>query len=188
MIRTATLLCALAILAACSAAPERAPVDETSTAPGFAAAAIVDIAVVRAVCPEGSDELLGPDLRAAARKALINDKSYAVPVDSFVDGVIAQKNVEPARAAEAMGSDGVLAIRLEQWDAGAFMGSGRITASATATLYGKNGVELWKHTLKDRAVLYGGTVNGSNYREAIVAVTRTFAAEVLATLPRKIAR
>ncbi|MSR75190.1 MAG: hypothetical protein EXS14_06960 [Planctomycetes bacterium] len=188
MIRYTTLLCAFAFLVACTNTPERTPVDQTTTAPDFAAAAVVDIAVVRPVCPEGSDELLGPDLRAATRKALINEKQYAVPVDSFVDGVIAQTNLEPTRGAEAMGSDGVLSIRLEQWEAGAFIGSGRVVAGAKATLYGKGGKVLWEHTLKDRTVLYGGAVNGSNFREAIVAVTRTFASEVLATLPRKLAR
>lgn len=188
MIRCTALLAVLALFVACSTPPERKPVDETTTSPGFTGAGLVDIAVVRPACPAGADELLGPDMRAAARKALINEKSYAVPVDSFVDGVIAQKGVAPVQAAEALGSDGVLSITLEQWDATTFLGSGRVTASAVATLHDRKGSELWRHTLRDRTVLYGGSVNGSNYREAIVSVTRSFAAEVLATLPRKPAR
>lgn len=169
---------------ACSTPPAAPPVDEVNESPEFAKAHVVDIAVVRPVVPTGSDEHLSQRLREAFRKTLITEKSYAVPTANFVDGAVAGGS----SSAETMQSDGVLTLALDEWNKDAFLSSGRVKAAGKLTLTGKNGAVLWERRFTQRAVLYSGTVQVGAMREAEEAVMKSFAADILANLPKKLAR
>ncbi len=169
---------------ACSTPPATPPVDEVSESPEFAKAHVVDIAVVRPVVPAGSDEHLSARLREAVRKTLISEKSYAVPTSNFVDGTL----VGGSASAEAMHSDGILTLALDEWNRDAFLSSGRVKAAGKLTLTGKNGAVLWERRFTERTVLYPGTVQAGAMREAEEAVMKSFAADILASLPKKLAR
>jgi hypothetical protein len=169
---------------ACSTPPAVQAIDEVTVNLDFASAGVVDIAVLRPAVPANSDEFLAPRLREAVRKALITDKNYAVPTASFVDGAIAGGN----NSAEAMQSDGLLTLAIDEWNRDAFLSSSRVKAAGKVTLTGKNGELLWERRFTERTVLYPGTVHPGAMREAEDVVMKSFAADLITSLPKKKAR
>lgn len=179
---TPLLVLAFLLVACQSPAPPRAPQHEIWTAPTFADAELVDVAVPAPKLPEASKPVHAEGLREAARTHLIRVKGYASPDASYVDEKAGERS--GLAAARAVNSDAVLVIELTKVDDSEFLGRGRLWVSGRLSLVGPDG-ELWRATFTDHLQIAATDPNTIAADQAIADTLGALVRQKMVSLPPK---
>lgn len=188
--KSCVALGAFLLLVACAEAPVASVEDRTTVSPAFAAAQVVDVAVLPPTAETPDQELIRGRIRHTAHTYMIDEKNYAVPEDRFVDQAVTTLpgGSDPGQSATAAGSDAALLVSITQWDTDDLVPKGRIHAGGTVSLYGKDRSVYWERTFRNKMVLADRNVTAANRGEVVDTMVRDLIRDLLSTMPPKPAR
>ena len=187
MIRALVAVSLAAVLLAACGTVERRPEEHSVVDPALAKTDIVEVAPLPTLIPTQDDGVTAGMLDRQLRPVLIERKHYAVPTAQFIQSKLGGRTLSPEEARQAIGTDAVLQISLDEWDTRELQPRGRIWIGGEVVLTGF-GKTLWRFTFRDRLYAVPFAVTASNQRDALESLTRDITQDLLEGLPTHRAR
>ncbi|MCB9833178.1 MAG: hypothetical protein H6807_11955 [Planctomycetes bacterium] len=180
----APLALVLTLLVACQSAPLREPREDFSAAEDFKSRGVTDIVVlpIDASAPARPGESENERLPAVAMRQMLRDyliqqKHYAAPTATWVDG---RKD-----RGEAWDTDALLGVSVDQWDTSALEQRGVVYVSALFELKSPGGESLWRYRCNDMQLSIAGARGAERSAEDVHEAARLLTETALSRLPHK---
>ena len=175
-------LLVVAAVSGCRSAELREPVEKHRAAADFTDRGVKEIAVLPIDTSTLPEERIGLipvlEMRLRGRRFLIGRKNYACSREDWVDGRIASG----ASSAGDLDAEGLLSVRLTQWEGNRLASQGVVYIGAEITLEDRAGDVIWSYVARDLRI----AIPPSHGREPAVmraAAAREFIERALWNIP-----
>jgi hypothetical protein len=177
------------LISSCISGRRPEPVRDTWTDPD-STIPIIDVAIAKPRVASKEEVIVAPVMREAARRVMLDDKSYSVVANDVVDASMARAgmdaNGDASAASQVVDADAVILISITRWDDSELIPRGRIYATGTIKAAGRpNGRRIFEHTFQNEILLSPGQLTPLNREEAEKQMAVDLITQTLASFRKK---